>query len=487
MFKSKISVKLSLYFGIALLIFALVIGSVFAVIFRNQSLNSHKIELENQAKDISKSLSSYLDRGNGHMGGYGMYLQILGDIPGTGVWIVDSDLNLITGGKGRGHMHREYGYGDLPTNAEDIVEESFTGETVFSEDFSNILAEPTLTIGTPIFDRVNNVIGVVLLHSPVEGINDAISQGIIILFISILLALLVAFLLSLVFSFSFTKPLEAMKKTALRLSDGEYTAKTNIQQDDEIGQLATILDNLADRLEKASHESENLEIMRREFIANISHELRTPITVIRGSLEALVDKVVSDDLKVEEYHIQMLKESKYLQRLVGDLLELSKLQSMEFAIEKTEISICHVIDDVMRSASHLAEKKGVKIKLIKNIEDCIILGDYGRIRQMLMTILDNGIKFSPKNETVYIKLEKNRISIKDSGIGIPSQDLPHIFERFHKSRSEENKTGTGLGLAIAKEIANRHQIDLVAKSKEGQGTTFIFTWKDKKDFTKTSK
>lgn len=476
MFKNKISAKLSLYFGIALLIFAIVIGSIFVVLFRNQSLDAHKKELESHVMDISQTLSSYLDTSSSGMGGFGMYLRMIGDIAGTDLWIVDTDQNLITGGRGRGQRAQEYFYKDLPENAGQLIEDSFKGQTVFSEDFSNILSELTLTVGTPIFNSSNEVVGVVLLHSPVEGIDEVISQGIIILIISIILALIVSFLLSLVFSNSFTKPLAIMKNTALRLANGEYTAKANIKQDDEIGELANTMDILADRLDAASYESEKLENMRREFVANISHELKTPITVIRGSLEALVDEIVTDPLKIQEYHIQMLNESKFLQRLVEDLLELSKLQSMDFTIEKTEISICNLIDDVIRSASHIAKKEKVEIEFIKKINNCKILGDYGRIRQMIMVILDNAIKFSPKNDRVKIILEEGKLSIKDNGTGISAEDLPYIFERFYKSRFEENKTGTGLGLSIAKNIADRHNIELIAESRKGKGTIFTFVW-----------
>jgi signal transduction histidine kinase len=267
-----------------------------------------------------------------------------------------------------------------------------------------------------------------------------------------------------------------MKKTALRLADGQYTAKTNIQQNDEIGELANTLDILADRLDIASHESDKLETMRRDFVANISHELRTPITVIRGSLEALIDKVVTDPSKIEEYNTQMLKESKYLERLVGDLLDLSKLQSTDFAMEKAQLSISDIIEDVKRSANHLAEKKAVKIEITKDEGNYKVTGDYGRIRQMIMIILDNAIKFSPNNQTVTIALENGKLSIKDRGIGIPQDDLPYIFERFYRARSEKSKTGTGLGLAIAKQIAERQGIELTAQSIQGQGATFIFSW-----------
>ena len=479
MFKSKIAAKLSLYFAIALLIFAIIIGSVFGLLFRNHTLDIHKTELESRAINIAQTLPNYLNKSGGSMGGFGMYLRMIGDVAGTDVWIVDEDLNLITGGRGHGHMPRNYRYGDLPPNAEQLINEVFTGETAFSEDFSDLLSELTLTVGVPIGNNTGDVIGVVLLHSPVNGINKAISQGITVLGISIILALIVSFLLSIIFSLSFTKPLAIMKKTALRLANGEYTAKTNIKQKDEIGELANTLDILSDRLDTASRESAKLETMRREFVANVSHELKTPVTVMRGSLEALVDKVVTDPAKVEAYHIQMLNESKFLQRLVGDLLELSKLQSIDFAIEKREISICDVLEDVIRSAEPLARKKGIHIVVTKDKENCKIIGDYARIRQMVMIILDNAIKFSPENEKVYILLEKNRLYIKDKGAGIPLKDLPYIFERFYKSRSEENKTGTGLGLAIAQQIAYRHDIKLATESAEGEGATFIFTWTDK--------
>lgn len=473
---SKITAKLSLYFALALLIFAIIIGSVFVLLFRSYTLDSYKVELENRATNIAQTIPLYMDKTSSGMRGFGMYLRMTGDIAGTDVWIVDRDLNLITSGKHGGQMARDYGYKDLPPNAEDLIKEGFAGETVFSEDFSDLLSELTLTVGVPIFNDTGDVIGVVLVHSPVKGINEAISQGIVILVISIILALIVAVVLSLVLSLSFTRPLAAMKQTAGRLAEGEYTAKTNIQQNDEIGQLANTLDILALRLDTASHESENLEIMRREFMANISHELRTPITVIRGSLEALIDKVVTDPSKVEEYNLQMLKESKYLESLVGDLMDLSKLQSADFVIEKTELLICDIIDDVARSASHLAEKKGVIIELKNKTENCKFLGDYGRLRQMIMLILDNAIKFSPDNETVSIILENGKLAIKDKGRGISDEDLPNIFERFYKARWEQNKTGTGLGLAIAKQIAERHDIELTAQSIQDEGATFVFTW-----------
>ena len=473
MFKNKIALKLSSYFAIALLVFSIIIGSVFMVLFKNHTIAIHKNELATRATSIATTLSGYMDKGNS-MGGYGAYMRFIGDIAGTDVWIVDEDLNLITGGTKKGMISNKYNYSDLPENADTLIKEVFADQTAFSEDFSNILSELTLTVGTPIKNSNNKIIGVVLLHSPVNGINAAVSQGFTVLSISILVSLTLAFLLSIGFSITFTKPLRKMKNTALKLASGDYTAKNNINQNDEIGELSDTMDILANRLDMASRQSEGLEQMRKDFVSNISHELRTPITVMRGSLEALVEKIVTDPIQIENYHNQMLKETLFLQRLVGDLLDLSKLQNPDFIIDKQEISICDVIDDATRSASHIKDNKSIKINVDKDNESYIINGDYGRLRQMLMIVLDNAIKFSPENATVEVLFKNKTISIRDFGIGIPNEDLPYIFDRFYKSRSEQNKTGTGLGLAIAKQIADRHNIKLTAQSDDGHGAMFIF-------------
>ncbi len=433
MLKSPIARKLSFYFAVALLIFSLIIGSVFILLFRNHTLGIHKTGMENRANSIAETISGFMYRGSG-MGGFGAYMRFIGDIAGTDVWIVDKQYNLLTVERGHGMMGGGYNYTDLPVNAELIIDEVFDDKTVFSESFSGILSESTLTVGVPIKDSSSAVIGVVLLHSPVHGVDEAVGQGVMILLVSIALALAVSFILSVWLSKRFTAPITA----------------------------------------KEAADAIRMEKIRRDFVANVSHELKTPVTVLRGSLEALIEKVVTDPVKVENYHAQMLSEAKFLERLVGDLLDLSRLQNMDFVIEKSEISICDVLDDVTRSAEQLAKSKNVFI-MIRNITPkCKFFGDYGRLRQMLMIVLDNAIKFSPENGVVEIEFSASRLSIKDSGPGIAPEHILYIFDRFYKSRTEDNKVGTGLGLAIAKQIAERHGIKLTAESNNGKGATFIF-------------
>jgi len=311
---------------------------------------------------------------------------------------------------------------------------------------------------------------VVMLHSPVQGTKDAIWAGLRILFYSMLAALVLVSVLSIVLSWRFTKPLNLMKEIAMRLADKDYKARCNISQNDEIGELANTLDVLSERLQLADEESQKLEKLRREFIANISHELRTPVTVIRGSLEALRDGVIIEPEEVEEYHDQMLSESVFLQRLINDLLDLSRLQNMDFPIEKEPLNLCDVVQDAVRSSRRLGLEKNIEIDLTSDTDIYVLNGDYGRLRQMLLIFLHNSIKFSDEGGKIEVALAKDKLVIKDYGCGIKAEDIPHAFDRFYKARNEKNKSGSGLGLAIAKQIALRHNMTLDLASDQGSYT-----------------
>jgi len=477
--KNKIALKLALYFSAVLLLFAIIIGAVFITLFRAQTFKNHMSDMEARAVSIAAALSDYMGNsgtaGGGIMGGmngYGAYLRFVDDIAMADVWIVDESLNLITSSPMSG---TDYNYADLPEDAEKVVKEVFEGKTTFSKGFSSVINSPTLTVGTPI--EVNGqIIGAVLLHSPVEGIDDAMMRGIGILAISLLSALLLSSILSVILALLFVKPLNKMKSSALLLAGGDYSAKTGVSQNDEIGQLAGAIDSLSEKLLAAKHESDNLDKLRRDFVTNISHELKTPVTVIRGSLEALYDEVVIEPEQVKKYHQEMLSEVIILQRLVNDLLDLSKLQNTDFAIDMQQLNLCDILSDAARSAEHLAKEKHLEIVQDYDTKFRSITGDYGRLRQMFLITLDNAVKFSPSESVITITLKNGSVTISDKGNGISNEDLPYIFDRFYRARTEDNKTGSGLGLAIAKQIADRHGIQVSVNSKLNEGTEFEFAF-----------
>lgn len=482
--KNRMVWKLAACFGAALLLFSIVTGTVFIVLFRQHTIDLRKGDMERRAMGIARTYSAYRGGawptgmmgmgGHGHGSGHNglvNYLRILDDISLADVWIVDEDMALVS----RGAC---YAYSDLPENAGSLVERVLQGETAFSEDFSDLLQAPTLTVGAPVFDSAGNVAGAVLLHSPVEGIEASVAQGLSILAVSILVAMVLAAFLSVGLSCGFAKPLEKLEAAAQRLADGDYSIRTGVVQKDEIGRLARMIDLLAVRLRDASQEGERMEQMRRDFITNVSHELRTPVTVLRGSLEALRDGVVTDPGQVAQYQDQMLAESLYLERLVNDLLELSRLQNPDFPIEMAPLNVCDVISDVARGMRRVAASKEVTVQAELPVAESWVMGDYGRIRQMLMIVLDNAIKFSGQGQSVQVWLRAGEESVvfgvSDTGSGIAPEELPYIFDRFRKDTSEKNRSGSGLGLAIARRIAQRHGAEITVTSAYGKGTEFTF-------------
>ena len=215
-----------------------------------------------------------------------------------------------------------------------------------------------------------------------------------------------------------------------------------------------------------------------DFFANVSHELRTPITVVRGYAETLVDGVVKNEEKKQQYYERILNECKGMERLVGDLLTLSKIQNPDFAIEREPVNLIQVFHDLTKNLKVICKNKDIHLRLKNDKEYYMVLGDYDRLRQMFLVILDNAIKFSPEGSNVEIIIteldQQVKIEIIDHGIGISNEELPYIFEKFYKSKLRQNATGSGLGLVIAKYIAIKHDGTIVVDSEVGKGTKFTF-------------
>jgi signal transduction histidine kinase len=481
----KITKRLVFFFTSTLVTFALIVGISFLMLFSRQTAEIYRTELERRAVTITEALSNYLvnedsNRGMGHNQlqsvGFGTYLRLIDDVAMNEVWIVDKNARTIAVGRGKNQVN----YSALPESAVELIAEVFTGEMAFSESFSSLLGSPSITVGSPIYSTDGQVIAAVLLHAQAQTLTSSAKEGIRILFISLVVALMLSFLIAVLLSKRFTKPLQKMEVTTRQLTNGDYLAQTEISQDDEIGSLAHHIDILAQKLHTASKESAQLEQLRKDYISSISHELRTPVTVLRGSLEALCDGVVHEPEKIEAYHQEMLSESIHLERMVNDLLELSRLQNPDYIIEKSELNLPEVVEDAVRSIRHIAENMQIKLRYENKMTTFPIFGDYGRLRQMFLIVLDNAVKFSEKSQQVEVSIESKtrgcHVSITNYGIGISAEDMPHIFERFYKSDDEKNRKGTGLGLAIAKHIADRHGINISVESEQGNITKFTFVF-----------
>lgn len=228
-------------------------------------------------------------------------------------------------------------------------------------------------------------------------------------------------------------------------------------------------------------QAERLEQMRREFLANASHELRTPLTVIRGYNDALMEGIVDAPEKRKSYHLSIRQETMRLERLVRDLLDLSRLQAGKEEIEMVPLDIKGVIAATATKMQAAVRARDISIRL--GLPDVLpqVLGNEDRLTQLLIILLDNAVQFSPPGREVIVKAEKKEeevwVSVVDHGVGIPAEDLPYIWERFYKvdKARTRSKSGTGLGLAIAREIVKLHQGDIWVESQHGRGSAFTFS------------
>jgi len=223
-------------------------------------------------------------------------------------------------------------------------------------------------------------------------------------------------------------------------------------------------------------EYEKLENTRKEYVANVSHELRSPLTSIRGLIEPLKDGIVNQEQDKIKYYDIIYRETLRLSRLIDDIMELSRLQTSKAVIEKTEFSLKPLLEMVYERYRLIDEK----IELIYNEEELPkVYANYDRIEQIVVILLDNAFKFTPEGGKVILsaKQKNNKviISIKDSGIGISKEDKPHVFERFYKSDKARTGKGTGLGLSIAREILALMGEEIFVKSESNQGSEFYFT------------
>lgn len=477
--KHKITYRLIGYFSAVLLLFSLIAGLLFWVLFAWHTAEIHEAELKERAVSIADTLSEFSQkggyRGRGKSGGYGAYLRFIDEIAMSEVWLADEHAQTIQVCQ----TNSSLSYSDLPAGAEELISQVFVGNVVSNTEFSPLLDVPSITVGAPVYDAEGNTTAAVLLHSPIYGISSAQRDGILILVFCILTGLFLAFVLSILLARHFISPLRKIGQAADRVMKGDYSARTKVRQNDEIGALAGNIDGLFVQLSDVEEERKKLDKMRQDFVSNISHELRTPVTVIKGSLEVLENGLITDPEEMQEYFSQMSSDTAHLQRLVNDLLELSRLQSTNFKIEKSKLNLADILQEAVRSMQRIAGQKHVEIRLENEAGNVCFFGDYGRLRQMFMIILDNAVKFAPSGSAVSVKMryagkEKLMISISDCGSGILPEEIPYIFDRFYKERSEQNKSGSGLGLPIAKQIAMRHHITIQCESNARDRTTFSF-------------
>ena len=332
-----------------------------------------------------------------------------------------------------------------------------------------------LTGGAPIAAN-GQTVGTVLVGSMIEPVLNPADEDFLrsvnlsIFVTSAIVGLLGLVLGSLLFR-QITSPLRALSRAAEAIAGGEMGRRSHALSDDEVGRVARSFNQMAESLARA-------DIQRRNMIADITHELRTPLTVIQGNLEALMDGVY--DLTPENV-AAVHRQTVVLSRLVADLRDLALAEAGQLRLERKPISLADVIAQVNESLKAQASEKGVTLNIESGGPLPPVEADEQRIAQVLFNLMANALRHTPPGGTVTTSAEARDgrvlVSVRDTGTGIPPEDLPHVFERFYRAdRSRARATGgSGLGLTIAKQIIEAHGGQIWAQSWLGAGSTFAFS------------
>ena len=300
-------------------------------------------------------------------------------------------------------------------------------------------------------------------------------QMIITIWVSVVMAIIIAACIVKYFAeVLVVEPIEELNSAAKKLTKGEVTKRVKVFIDNEIGELAESFNIMAQSIE----ESDNI---RKEFISNVSHELRSPITSIKGFVGGILDGVIPKDK--ENYYLKIVyDEIDRLARLVNDLLDISAMESGKFNLNISEFDINQVVSLCILNLEGKIKAKGLSVKVTLCDKRCFAIGDRDRIIQVLTNLLENAIKYSNDNGQIEVNInvkgEKIFVSIFNTGENINNEDIKHIWDRFYKSdKSRTNKISTGLGLPIVRLILSQHNEDVWVNNIEGKGVNFTFTLK----------
>ncbi|MDE6389607.1 MAG: GHKL domain-containing protein [Lachnospiraceae bacterium] len=339
-------------------------------------------------------------------------------------------------------------------------------------NFFQTFDEDMLSVFAPITSDYK-VKGYVVIHSTMSSIQYEANSLLNISYIM----LIILFLLSLIILIFFTEivyiPLRKITEATEQYASGNMHYEFSVESEDEMGYLAATLSYMASEIARSEDD-------QKKFVANVSHDFRSPLTSIKGYLEAMIDGTIPPEM-YEKYLTILLNETERLRKLTNSLLTLNNLNTKGIMLNKTDFDINRTIRNVAATFEGTCRAKTIAIELVLTGEEMYVVADIDKIQQVLYNLLDNAIKFSHHDSVIKLetseKYNKVFISVKDSGIGIPKDDLKLIWDRFYKSDLSrgKDKKGTGLGLSITKEIIRSHGENINVISTEGVGTEFIFS------------
>ena len=385
----------------------------------------------------------------------------------SAVWFIDREGNLIASSSPEG-------YPAPPATIQDF-DPAEAGNRKFLEGYyHNYFDEKVITIIAPVAEGFSTD-GYLLIHKSVDVILTSASEPLHTLYILIIILYLFSYIFLIAFKVLIFLPLQKISYAATQYALGNLDHVIPVESNDEMGYLSASLNYMASHLK-------DMEDYQKKFVANVSHDFRSPLTSIKGYVEAIVDGTIPPEMQ-EKYLKIVLSETERLTDLTKDLLTLNEFDNKELMLNCENFDLHEVIRSTAASFEGRCKSRKISIELVLAKKELEVTADRRKIQQVLYNLIDNAIKFSDDDSIITVETtERNdRVltSVRDNGAGIPRDSVNKIFERFYKldeSRGKDKK-GTGLGLAIVKEIIQAHNENINVISTEGVGTEFTFTLK----------
>ena len=468
--------------GMILISFAL-LGTAFFTLSYQYTIRQTRDSMERNANYVANFTSKSRSLGVGVEDDvYIAMIATIAQISDAVVLITEADGEMVVSTDGvtvKGYQELAGSY--LPRAVADQVVQ--TGGYTGMSDLGGFFAEKRYVAGTPITVKTvdltsgqtkQSLVGVAYVAAEASSLTELWRAFTSIFIFTAVVVLCIAFLTSSVTSLKQTKPLKEIAETARKFGHGEYDVRVKGYEDrkDEVGELAEAFNAMADSIAKS-------EERRSEFVANISHELKTPMTTIAGFSDGILDGTITPDK--ERAALQTISsETRRLSRLVRRMLDLSRLQSAENITAQEQFDVSEVMLRVLVSLETKINSRHLDVDTQLPDDAVMVWGDPDAITQVCYNLLDNAIKFSAEGSTMGISIStkggKAYVSVRNTGQTIPPDELAMIFDRFHKSDKSRSvdREGVGLGLYIVKTILNNHKENITVTSQDGV-TEFVFT------------
>jgi signal transduction histidine kinase len=293
-------------------------------------------------------------------------------------------------------------------------------------------------------------------------------------------SLLLAVALGLILSWSVVAPLRRTEERLVEIGAGDFTQRLEVANRDEIGRLAAEVNNMSDELQRVYRELELASEHKSQFLANMSHELRTPLNAIIGFSEVLQEQMFGDlNERQLAYVNDVLEAGRHLLSLINDVLDLAKIEAGRMDLDLSQVAIRDVLRSAVSLYSERASREGVQLALATEPEEITITADERRIRQVVLNLVSNAVKFTPHDGRVDVSARVEdghvEVAVADTGPGISPDDLETIFEEFEQTTAGKQVEGTGLGLPLSRKLVELHGGRLWVESEPGKGSTFRFT------------